>query len=287
MNWNAFHHRGEILRDVIEVADQRLDGTLPLDVPGVRGVLRRRHRPRRRAPAEVARPPDRDHRTCPGRPSRWTSSPRWPEPGRRPPEQLPGLRLVIDHATDAPVTEAMAEATQRAQRAERARLAQAAALAFDASDGAVEVGGRIEQQARAGLEPNAEPTARPVAEPVSSLLPSPLPSSMTARRSYAGSRRCSPPDVAVDRPHQLTSPRPPVAAPPSAALPPTRPGAPSCPLVRRCVRCSARVCEMSGSVRPGATMPGDQPTDTGTRDRCPGDRRSSGRACRRAHHRRR
>src|SRR5205085_7689339 len=36
MTWNAFHHRGDVLRAVVEAADQRLDGILPLDVPGTR-----------------------------------------------------------------------------------------------------------------------------------------------------------------------------------------------------------------------------------------------------------
>ena len=35
MTWTSFHSRGEILRDVIAVADQRRDGLLPTDVDGV------------------------------------------------------------------------------------------------------------------------------------------------------------------------------------------------------------------------------------------------------------
>ena len=35
MTWTSFHRRGEVLRDVIAAADQRRDGTLPLDVDGV------------------------------------------------------------------------------------------------------------------------------------------------------------------------------------------------------------------------------------------------------------
>ena len=35
MTWTAFHRRGEVLRTVVETADQRVDGELPLDVPGV------------------------------------------------------------------------------------------------------------------------------------------------------------------------------------------------------------------------------------------------------------
>lgn len=35
MTWNAYHHRGEVLRTVISVADARRDGILPMDVDGV------------------------------------------------------------------------------------------------------------------------------------------------------------------------------------------------------------------------------------------------------------
>ena len=35
MTWTAFHRRGEVLRNVVETADQRLDGELPLYVDGV------------------------------------------------------------------------------------------------------------------------------------------------------------------------------------------------------------------------------------------------------------
>ncbi len=35
MTWKSFHHRGEILRDVIATADVRRDGVLPMDVDGV------------------------------------------------------------------------------------------------------------------------------------------------------------------------------------------------------------------------------------------------------------
>ena len=35
MTWNSYHHRGEVLRTVIETADARRDGILPMDVDGV------------------------------------------------------------------------------------------------------------------------------------------------------------------------------------------------------------------------------------------------------------
>ena len=166
MNWNAFHTRGEILRDVIAAADQRRDGILPLDVPGAQecfadeidlvGALALKWHARLTAHIERAlatQPMDLESAVA--RAWRDTAT------------ELPGLRLVIDRATEAPSTPAMAEATQRAQRAERARLAQAAALAFDASDGAVAAGERIEQQARVGLvqQEAQQRLAEPVGEP--------------------------------------------------------------------------------------------------------------------------
>ena len=39
MTWNAFHNRGEILRNAIAAADERCDGRLPLDVAGVNDVF--------------------------------------------------------------------------------------------------------------------------------------------------------------------------------------------------------------------------------------------------------
>ena len=35
MTWTSHHRRGEVLRVVISIADERLDGRLPLDVAGV------------------------------------------------------------------------------------------------------------------------------------------------------------------------------------------------------------------------------------------------------------
>ena len=40
MTWSTFHHRGAILRSVVETADARRDGALPLDLPGVSETFR-------------------------------------------------------------------------------------------------------------------------------------------------------------------------------------------------------------------------------------------------------
>src|SRR3954447_10738909 len=40
MTWTSFHRRGDVLRDVIAVADRRRDGVLPSDVAGVPTAFR-------------------------------------------------------------------------------------------------------------------------------------------------------------------------------------------------------------------------------------------------------
>jgi hypothetical protein len=156
MAWNAFHRRGEVLRAVSAAADQRLDGVLPLDVPGAResfadeldlvGALSLKWHARLSGNIE---------RHLAGEPMSLESAvvAAW----RTTAEQLPGVRLVIDRATELPATPELGAAMDRARRAERARLAQAAGLANDASARAVEVGARIEEQARAGLPRAATP----------------------------------------------------------------------------------------------------------------------------------
>jgi hypothetical protein len=172
MNWNAFHHRGDVLRAVVETADHRRDGAIPLDVPGVAerfddeidliGALFLKWHARLSGNIEQAlaqEPTDLESAV----------STAW----RRTAEQMPGVRLLIDRETDLPATEEIGAAMQRARRAERVRLAQAAGLANDASAGAAAAGARIEQLARVGLSAPAsvaEPT--PEAAPASAPTPS-------------------------------------------------------------------------------------------------------------------
>ena len=40
MNWEAFHHRGDVLHAVISELAVRRDGTLPMDLPGVNETFR-------------------------------------------------------------------------------------------------------------------------------------------------------------------------------------------------------------------------------------------------------
>ena len=150
MTWSTFHRRGDVLNAVVETADHRRDGVLPLDVPGVAerfvdeidliGALLLKWHARLSGNIEQAlaqEPTDLESAV----------STAW----RRTAEQMPGVRLLVDRATDLPETEEMAAAMQRARRAERIRLAQAAGLANDASGRAAAAGARIEREARKGL----------------------------------------------------------------------------------------------------------------------------------------
>lgn len=160
MTWNAFHHRGQILADVITAANDRLDGLLPADITGVSdafeddvdlvGALSLKWHAR--LSGNVERALAREPLDLPA-----AVAGAW----RTTATQLPGVRLVLDRAAAVPVDPRMAQATNRMVRAERARLAQAAGLATTASDAAVSAGARIEEQARAGLS-----LSRPEAVPV-------------------------------------------------------------------------------------------------------------------------
>jgi hypothetical protein len=163
MTWNAFHHRGDVLRAVVEAADQRLDGILPLDVPGTRekfaddvdlvGALSLKWHARLSGNLERAfgtEPMDLESAVA----RAWHTTA----------QQMPGVRLVLDRAVERPGSDAMAEAMRRARHAELVRLAQAAGLANDSSELAARTGERIEEQARVGLDPAADKAAREAVE---------------------------------------------------------------------------------------------------------------------------
>lgn len=154
MTWSAFHRRGDVLRAVVEAADARRDGVLPLDVPGVAehfvddldllsALLLRWHA---RLSGNIERalmlePLDLEQAVA----RAW----------RRTCDDMPGVRTVIDRALAAPADDRMAEALCRAQEREWIRLAQAAGLANDESRAAARAGRRIEEHARTmELEPS-------------------------------------------------------------------------------------------------------------------------------------
>ena len=147
MTWNAFHHRGEILQSVVETADARRDGVLPMALPGVAETFRDE--------LDViaalwlkwnARLSGNIERALTGEPmdledaiaSAW----------RLTSEQLPGVRVILDRYAESPTSPEMAAALDRASEKEWCRLAAAAGLANDESPAAARVGRQVELRAR-------------------------------------------------------------------------------------------------------------------------------------------
>lgn len=154
MTWNTFHHRGAILQTVVETADARRDGVLPWHLPGVPetfrdeldllAALQLKWHARLSGNIERAlmnEPLDLEDAIA----SAWrlTSS------------QLPGVRRILDHYTDAPSDPEMAAALNRANEKEWIRLAAAAGLANDESAAAARAGREVELKARAAISDQA------------------------------------------------------------------------------------------------------------------------------------
>ena len=150
MNWNTFHNRGEIFRDVVRVADDRRDGALPMSVPGVAenftdeldlmGALLLKWHARLSGNVERAlsrEPMDLESAVA----SAWRTTA----------DQMPGVRLVIDRCIEQPTGPEMERSVLRAREHEWASLALAAGLANGESPAAVAVGRRVEEMARAGV----------------------------------------------------------------------------------------------------------------------------------------
>jgi hypothetical protein len=156
MSWTAFHSRGETLHAVVDTANANRDGILPMQVPGVTenftdeidlvgALLLKWHA---RLSGNIERALVREPMNLEGAvASAW----------RHTAEQLPGVRLVIDHCFDFPETAEMASAMDRAREREWVRLAMAAGLASGQSPAAVAAGRRVEELAREGLTVEREP----------------------------------------------------------------------------------------------------------------------------------
>jgi hypothetical protein len=163
MTWNAFHHRGEILHTVIEAADARLDGELPMDLPGVSetfhdeldliGALTIKWHARLSGNIErelMHQPLDIEAAII----NAW----------RKTSVEAPGIRMIIDRYTESPSDPEMAAALLRAQEKEWLKLASAAGLSNDESAAAARAGERVSNKARADL-PVAAQTVDTVGSP--------------------------------------------------------------------------------------------------------------------------
>ncbi len=169
MTWTSFHHRGETLRAVIATADERRDGRLPMDVDGVAETFEDEL-------SLLAALQLKWHTRLAGRIEReLTSQPldlsgavavAWGHTY----DELPGVRLVLDHHRSHPLDEAMSTAMTKAAAKEHALLAAMAGLAGVHDVGAAGVGSRIEQQARADHRGLPALPVRPAAEARPSLL---------------------------------------------------------------------------------------------------------------------
>jgi hypothetical protein len=148
MTWNAFHRRGEILHAVIETADARRDGVLPMQLPGVSETFRDeldliaalwlKWNARLTGNIERAlttQPMDLEDAVA----SAW----------RQTSEQIPGIRAILDRYVESPSDAEMAAALTRASEKEWCRLAAAAGLANDDSPAAARAGRQIASKARA------------------------------------------------------------------------------------------------------------------------------------------
>lgn len=152
MTWDAFHRRGDVLGNVIAEASVRRDGTLPMDVAGVRETfhdeldllatlqLRWHTRLAGRIEGELAEQP-RDLEAAVVRAWRDTAA------------SMPGVREILDHYRTEPTTDEMAHAMAVAGTKEQQMLAvmagQVSALGVDRHGS--ERGAAIEAVAREGL----------------------------------------------------------------------------------------------------------------------------------------
>lgn len=163
MTWDAFHNRGETLRAVVDIADTRRDGLLPMQLPGVSenfhdeldliSALSLKWHTRLSGHLErelAAQPMDPEAAVA----RAW----------RRTADQTPGVRLILDRYTEFPLDARMGQALDRAERKEWVRLAVSAGLASDAGDRAAAVGQRIASRGRAASADLRIPAQRPAPE---------------------------------------------------------------------------------------------------------------------------
>ena len=154
MTWKSHHRRGDVLREVIRTADERLDGRLPLDVDGVAdtfgdeltllGALQLRWHTRLAGHVERAladQPLDLEGAVA----LAWLDAA----------EDMPGTRAIIDHHVAHPTSPEMARAVAVATGKEHEMLALMAGRASAPGEAAARVGRSIEAAARASYVPGA------------------------------------------------------------------------------------------------------------------------------------
>lgn len=160
MTWTAHYRRGEVLRDVLDAVDARMDGVLPMDVPGVAetfdhdldllGALQLRWHTTLAGTLERTmsdQPDDLEAAVL----TSWQAAER----------ALPGVRRVLDHYTEHPTSPEMARALDVTRRKGWALMALMAGRASAQDSAAAEVGRRLEERARAMTPVPATASSRP------------------------------------------------------------------------------------------------------------------------------
>jgi hypothetical protein len=157
--WAAHHRRGDVLRAVVDHADQHRDGLLSDHVPGVLETFRdtsdlvsalqlrwHTHLTGRIERALMERPTDLETAVV----AAW----------REAADELAGVRLVLDRAAAEPVSDELATALHRAAVKDRVLLAAMAGLAAPDDPEVARLGRALEELARAGWRPGP-PAPRP------------------------------------------------------------------------------------------------------------------------------
>ena len=154
MTWDTFHRRGEVLRAVLDEVENRRDGRLPMELPGVvetfgnelalLGALQLRWHTRLAGAIErelSEHPADLESAVL----TAWRTTH----------VSAPGVRAVLDAHTAAPLSEEMATMLATAHRKDWALMAAMSGKASPADVQVASVGRRLEEKARAAYRPTA------------------------------------------------------------------------------------------------------------------------------------
>lgn len=147
MTWTAHHHRDDVIREIVEVANSRRDGVLPREIPGVSayfaddlalvGALQLKWHTRLNGHIERAQldnPFDLEAAVITG----WQNAY----------AELGGVRLVLDGFVADPASPEMAHSLKVANAKDWSLMAAAAGLADMLDPAAAHIGANLEDQAR-------------------------------------------------------------------------------------------------------------------------------------------
>ena len=149
MTWNAVHTRADVLRSVVDEANRRRDGALPLDLPGVADtfddafalVTALQMRWHTRLAGLVEASLDADPTEAEDAVAAW----------RRAATDLAGVRAILDAQLADPATPELGTALRIAERKDLVLMAAMAGRPTPSTAAAVRVGRQLEDAARAGL----------------------------------------------------------------------------------------------------------------------------------------